>query len=322
MPAPARDDLSAPLAPEPAVDPLIGVSRRAFVPLVRFGQGVKATAFGLALAWTLLGHASALDLGLLAGSYFLTMLGITAGFHRLLAHGSFEARPWLRRVLTALGTMAGQGGPLIWVAVHRQHHQFSDKPGDPHSPQAGPQRPGSLGALWHAQVGWILAHYPAGLARYVPDLLAEPWLVRMHHQAMTWVHLGILAPALVGLAATHSWQGALSAAVFGGWARLFLVELSTSAVNSLGHTFGRQAFETGDSSRNAWPLALLTLGDGWHNNHHAFPGSARHGLARSQLDLTWLLIRAGQRLGWLDRVVTPDPALIARRRPEPQEPAA
>ena len=209
-------------------DPLIGVSRDAFVPLVRFGQCVKLSAGVIAAVLVLTGRATTLDFALFAVTYGLTMLGITGGFHRMLAHGGFQARRPLRRALIVLGTMAGQGGPLIWVAVHRQHHQFSDRPGDPHSPHAHDAPPGRLSGLWHAQMGWILKHYPAGLSRYIPDLLADPWLVWMQANTVRWVHLAIALAGLVGWIGSGTWQGALTGMLFGGWARLFMVELSVN----------------------------------------------------------------------------------------------
>jgi stearoyl-CoA desaturase (delta-9 desaturase) len=172
------------------------------------------------------------------------------------------------------------------------------------------------GGLWHAHTGWILAFYPEDMGRYVPDLLADPFLVWLHRHLGLVLWAGVLLPALVGGLA-GGWFGALTGYVWGGWARMFVVEQSACLVNSAGHRWGSRPFETRDQSRNLGPFALLSLGDGWHNNHHAFPGSARHGLRWYQLDPTWMLIRTCQALGLAWDVSVPDAAVVARRQ-EPQ----
>ncbi|MNS50707.1 Fatty acid desaturase [compost metagenome] len=290
----------------------IGISPAAFHRFVRGGQAVKLGLFLVGMATLVTGRVSALDGALFAGFYVATMLGVTAGLHRLFSHRSFEAHPALRAVLAVLGTMAGQGTVLIWVATHRKHHQHSDRALDPHSPHGETGTP--VGRFWHAHIGWILSFYPRDWERYVPDLLRDPLLVWLHRRSMLVVLSGILLPGVLGGVLTQSWQGALSGALWGGWVRLFLVEQSTLLVNSAGHLWGRRPFESRDHSTNAWWLAVLTLGDGWHNGHHAFPASARHGLNRFEPDPTFWAIRLWRAIRLADKVVVPSPEQIENRR--------
>jgi stearoyl-CoA desaturase (delta-9 desaturase) len=276
--------------------------------MVYTGQLLKLVGFLAAVALLLTRHVTWMDLALLATFGTSTMLGVTAGMHRLYAHHSYKAHPVVAGALAIAGTMSGQGSVLFWAAVHRKHHAHSDAAHDPHSPVEG--------TLWHAHTGWILDFYPEDLARYVPDLLKDPLLVWLHKNLGLVLWGGLLLPALVG-AVTGGWWGAFTGYVWGGWARMFLVEQAACLVNSAGHRWGSRPFQTRDQSRNMGALALLTLGDGWHNNHHAFPGSARHGLRWYQLDPTWLLIRTCQALGLAWDVNLPDAAALARRQ-EPQ----
>lgn len=293
----------------------IHMSPEAFRRFVRGGQLLKLASFLLGLGLLVTGRVSALDLGLCAVMYGLTMLGITAGFHRLFSHRSYEAHPVLRGLLAVLGTMAGQGTALIWAATHRKHHQFSDQPQDPHSPHA--EAGSILGRFWQAHVGWILNFFPRDWERYVPDLLQDPFLVSLHRRSMLWVLAGVLLPGLAGGLISASWQGALSGMLWGGWARLFLVEQSVCLVNSAGHLWGRRPFETRDRSTNSWAIALLVLGDGWHNGHHAFPASVRHGLAWWELDVTYACIRLWKACGLARNLVLPTPEQVAAKRRSP-----
>jgi stearoyl-CoA desaturase (delta-9 desaturase) len=233
---------------------------------------------------------SGLDLALLAGFYLVTQLGITAGYHRLLAHRSFETTPLVKTLLIVAGSMAAQGSLLFWVAAHRRHHRFSDRPGDPHSPH--------LGGFWHAHVGWMFSHEPgADWARSVPDLLQDDHVFRLNRQYLPLALAGLAAPAVIGGVASWSWQGALGGLLWGGLVRVFCAHHTTWAVNSVCHRFGARPHATRDRSRNVPLFALITLGESWHNNHHAQPRSARHGVGAWQLDPTyafiWLLERAG-----------------------------
>ncbi|MFN3430153.1 MAG: acyl-CoA desaturase [Candidatus Sericytochromatia bacterium] len=290
----------------------IGISPAAFRRFVRSGQLVKLGMCLVGVAMLATGRVSALDAALFAGFYVATMLGVTAGMHRLFTHRSFEAHPALRAVLAVLGTMAGQGTVLIWVASHRRHHQHSDLPLDPHSPHG--DEPSALGRFWHAHIGWILSFYPEDWERYVPDLLRDPLLIWLHRRSMLVVLLGVVLPGVLAWAFAHTWQAALTGALWGGWVRLFLVEQSVLLVNSAGHLWGRRPFESRDHSVNSWPVAMLTLGEGWHNGHHAFPSSARHGLNRFEPDPTYWAIRLWMAVGLADKVVLPTPDQIEARR--------
>jgi stearoyl-CoA desaturase (Delta-9 desaturase) len=231
--------------------------------------------------------------------YGLTGLGITVGFHRLLAHRSFEAVTSVRAILAVLGTMAMQGPVTKWVANHRKHHAFSDEDGDPHSPHltAVSGFLGGFAGLWHAHVGWILARERAEPERYSRDLAADPVIAFIDRTSAIWVALGLVIPFALGFALTGTLAGALIALLWGGAVRIFLVHHMTFAINSLCHFAGRRRFPTDDESRNLRWLAPVTLGESWHNNHHAFPTSAFHGLRRWEVDPGGLVIRGLERLG-------------------------
>jgi stearoyl-CoA desaturase (delta-9 desaturase) len=249
-------------------------------------------AWGGALRW----H----DLVVLAVSYTLTGLGITVGFHRLLTHRSFKTSPAVRGVLAALGSAAVEGPVIEWVSNHRKHHRFSDLPGDPHSPHVEHGRGwrGAIAGLIHAHVGWIFrGEALADEERYAKDLLADPVIRFVDRSFLLWVIAGLAFPFAFGYALTGTLAGALTGLLWGGAVRLFCLHHATFSINSLCHFFGRRSFETGDESRNVAWLALPTLGEAWHNNHHAFPTSARHGLRWWQVDPSAWLIAAMQRCG-------------------------
>jgi stearoyl-CoA desaturase (Delta-9 desaturase) len=261
------------------------------LPLALVGLAAWLT-WGGALRWP--------DLIVLAITYLLTGLGITVGFHRLLTHRSFKTSPALRGLLAALGSAAVEGPVIEWVANHRKHHQFSDQPGDPHSPHvdhASGWR-GALGGLFHAHVGWILGGDELADERhYAKDLLADPVVRFVDRTFVLWVLAGLAFPFGLGVALTGSVAGGLTALLWGGAVRMFLLHHATFSINSLCHFFGRRKFATSDESRNLLWLALPTLGEAWHNNHHAFPTSARHGLRWWQLDPSAWLIAGLQRVG-------------------------
>lgn len=221
--------------------------------------------------------------------------GIGMGYHRLLTHRGYETPRWLEYVLTICGTLALQGGPLFWVATHRLHHRNSDKHGDPHSPRDG---------WWWSHAGWLMLGDPmadGSLARYVPDLRRDPfhcWLEKWH-----FVPLVVLAVILGAWGAIRG--GLFLSASLVTWG-IFLrttVELhGTWLVNSAAHRWGRRRFKTPDDSTNNLWVALLTFGEGWHNNHHADPRSVRHGLAWYELDINWLCIRALHRAGFAKKL--------------------
>src|SRR5215204_2009484 len=235
--------------------------------------------------------------------YMLTGLGVTVGFHRLLTHRAFKTTPVVKGVLTALGSAAIEGPAISWVADHRKHHAYSDKPGDPHSPHVdhGHGLRGALRGRFHAHVGWLFIHTERGLkSRYAPDLLADPIVSFISRTFVLWVLAGLAAPFLLGWAIGGTVAEGLTGLLWGGAVRMLVLHHSTYSINSLCHFFGRQRFNTGDESRNLWWLSFFTFGESWHNNHHAFPTSARHGLGRWQFDpsawVIWGLEKTG--LAW------------------------
>jgi stearoyl-CoA desaturase (delta-9 desaturase) len=251
------------------------------------------------------------DLVVLAIVYALTGAGITVGYHRLFTHRSFKTTRTLRALFAVLGSMAVEGSVVEWVATHRKHHSFSDRPGDPHSPHVD-QRPGVRGAvagLVHAHVGWMFRGKDmANPARYAKDLLADRDLRFISRTFPLWVAVGLALPFGLGVALTGSLVGGLTGLLWGGLVRIFLLHHATFSINSLCHFFGRSPFPTGDESRNIGWLAPITFGESWHNNHHAFPTSARHGLGRWQPDPGAWLITALERgrLAWDVVRITPE----------------
>jgi stearoyl-CoA desaturase (delta-9 desaturase) len=266
----------------------------AFVTLVPAGLTVAAGAW----AWGGLLHWQ--DLVILALMYVIAGLGVTVGFHRLLTHRAFRTHAWLRFALAASGSAAVQGPVIEWVANHRKHHRFSDQDGDPHSPHAshGGGLGGAVRGLMHAHLGWVFSSATvANEQRYARDLLQDGAVRFVDSTFLLWVIAGLAAPFGLGVVLTGSVVGGLTGMLWGGAVRIFLLHHATFSVNSLCHYFGRQPYLTGDESRNLAWLALPTLGEAWHNNHHAFPASARHGLRRRQLDPSALVIALLQRIG-------------------------
>jgi|ERR1043166_925864 stearoyl-CoA desaturase (delta-9 desaturase) len=251
------------------------------------------------------------ELGLLLGMYVLTVLGITIGFHRLFSHRAFETGPVLQGILAIMGSMAIQGPLLKWVALHRRHHQHSDTEDDPHSPHQGHGMMDVLRGAWHSHVGWFFAADPPDLDRYIRDLRLNPLLAKISALFPLWVLCSLLIPALAGWLLTGTWQGALTGLLWGGLARIFLVHHVTWSVNSICHLWGGQTFKSGDKSRNNFLMGILALGEGWHNNHHAFPVSARHGLKWWQIDISYWIIRLLALLKLARKVRLPPPSLIA-----------
>jgi stearoyl-CoA desaturase (delta-9 desaturase) len=236
------------------------------------------------------------EVALFAGFYLLTGFGTTLGLHRLLTHRSFETYPAIKLVFLTFGAMANQGRPIDWAANHLKHHAHSDRDGDPHSP---------LDGFFHAHIAWVVTAPRAERERYCPHLLADPIVVFVDRTAPLWLALGLVIPFLL-----DGWNGLL----WGGIVRTTIGNHIVFAVNSICHVFGERPFETHDQSRNNWWMALLALGEGWHNNHHAFPSMAFHGMTAWQIDPTALVIRALARLGLAWRVKRPSGALVERRR--------
>jgi stearoyl-CoA desaturase (Delta-9 desaturase) len=241
------------------------------------------------------------DLAIFAGMYLLTAIGITVGFHRLLTHRAFKTHRITRYVLAALGSMAVQGPAIDWVADHRKHHTFTDEEGDPHSPHAGQGAgvAGMLRGLWHAHVGWLFStHGQASSKRFASDLLEDPVMRRLNRAFPLLVLASLLIPFLLGLGLSGgSLTAALAALLWGGLVRIFLVHHVTWSINSICHFFGTRRFAIEDHSTNVFWLALPSLGEAWHHNHHAFPRSAFHGLRWWELDPSGWLILTMAKLG-------------------------
>jgi stearoyl-CoA desaturase (delta-9 desaturase) len=236
--------------------------------------------------------------GLLMGMYIITAIGITVGYHRYFTHRSFQTPRFVQAFFAIAGAMALEGPVLKWVAMHRCHHQHSDKPGDPHSPhEHGEGVKGVLQGFWHAHVGWVFSGDPKNLYRYVPDLSGDRMLQVLSKLWILWVVLGLIIPAVIGGLLTMSWKGALLGFIWGGLARIFLVHHVTWSVNSVCHIWGTRPFRSADHSRNNFLFGLLAMGEGWHNNHHAFPTSARHGLRWWEFDISYIIIRAMSMVG-------------------------
>jgi stearoyl-CoA desaturase (Delta-9 desaturase) len=238
-------------------------------------------------------------LAIAAAMYLISGFGISVGFHRLFAHRAFVATTPVRVALAAAGTMAMMGPPVRWVTNHRKHHAYADEEGDPHSPHltghSGVR--GALAGLWHAHLGWIFTGGRAAKERYARDLLDDPVVMFVDRTAGVWVMLGLALPFTAGFALGGTLDAALIALLWGGPVRIFIGHHMTFSINSLCHFMGRRRFETGDESRNLVWLAPLSLGEAWHNNHHAFPTSAFHGLRRRDVDPGGWLIAGFERLG-------------------------
>lgn len=275
--------------------------------------------WGVAFDWTYL--------AILVGMYLISAVGITVGYHRLFTHKSFKTPKSLEVLFAALGSMAVEGPVIQWVATHRKHHQHSDREEDPHSPHThGDGVWGTLRGLFHAHVGWIIAcksfksvqdgfaTVPEGLSRYVKDLEQDRWIRFMSKSFPFWVAFGLVLPAVLGGLFTMSWTGVLLGFIWGGLVRVFLLHHVTWSINSVCHIWGTQPFDSHDHSRNNAIFGVLALGEGWHNNHHAFPTSARHGLRWWEFDMSYLLILAMSKIGLASDVRVPTRARIDAKR--------
>jgi stearoyl-CoA desaturase (Delta-9 desaturase) len=263
--------------------------------------------WGYGIGWT--------DVAIAAVMYAVTGHGITVGFHRYLTHGSFRAKRPLRIALAVAGSMAIEGPVNRWVADHRRHHAYSDAEGDPHSPwRYGEDFRSLCKGLWHAHVGWLFDVEQTNQKRFVPDLLRDPDLVRVSRAFPVLAVVSLLLPAVLGGLLTWSWAGALTAFFWGSLVRIFVLHHVTWSINSICHTLGERPFQTRDRSANVWPLALISMGESWHNLHHADPTCARHGVLPRQVDTSAELIRGFEKLGWATNVRWPVAERIEARR--------
>ncbi|WP_026421311.1 acyl-CoA desaturase [Actinokineospora inagensis] len=275
--------------------------------LVPFAALVAAVplAWGWGLGWV--------DVLLAAFFYTFTCLGVTVGFHRYFTHGSFKAKRPVRVGLAIVGSMALQGPVLHWVADHRRHHAFADREGDPHSPWLFGTSPMALArGFWHAHMGWVFDRQLTNAERFAPDLLADPDLQRVHRQFGLWTAVTLLAPAALGGLITWSWWGAVTAFFWAGLVRVSFLHHVTWSVNSICHMIGERPFRSRDKATNFWPLAVLSMGEAWHNLHHADPTSARHGVRPGQVDISARLIWLFEKFGWVSEVRWPTPQRLAK----------
>jgi stearoyl-CoA desaturase (Delta-9 desaturase) len=243
--------------------------------------------------------------------YLISGFGVTVGFHRMLTHRAFQTHKVTRYAFAIFGSLAVQGPVIDWVADHRKHHAHTDQEGDPHSPHVGYGSgvSGALRGLWHAHVGWLWrTHGEAQSSKYARDLCEDAGMRFINRRFPLFVLVSLGLPALIGFALTGTAKGALTALVWGGFARIFLQHHITWSVNSVCHFFGRRRFEVDDHSTNVFWLALPSLGESWHHNHHAFPRSAAHGLRWYELDPSRAMIAGMRRVGlaWDLVTITPE----------------
>ena len=296
---PTRDDVE-PVAHETRDRIITGLVT--IVPVLALGL-VAWQLWAVALGWN--------DVFVFLTMYVGTGLGITVGFHRLFTHRSFKTTRPIRVALAALGSMAIEGPIISWVADHRKHHAFSDRLGDPHSPHVehGHGLRGALKGLAHAHVGWLFIHTHRGRkTRYAPDLMRDPDIAWIDGTFIWWAIGGFLVSFALGFVyGGLNWYAGLTGMLWGGLVRVLVLHHVTYSINSLCHFFGRRPFETGDESRNLAWLAPFSFGEAWHNGHHAFPTSARHGLERRQLDISSLVINGLEKVGLAWDVVRVSP---------------
>ena len=254
-------------------------------------------------------------LSILAVGYSLTVLGVTVGFHRLFTHKSFETSRFMRAILAVLGCMSVEGPLLKWVAMHRRHHQNSDMDHDPHSPHLhGDGFKGMLQGLWHAHAGWMFeAHAPA-TTKQVQDLYDDKIIRKISKMFPYWALASLILPGVVAAAFLHTWTAFALGMLWGGLVRIFLVHHVTWSINSVCHLWGGRPYRSQDESRNNVVFGILAFGEGWHNNHHAFPTSARHGLAWWQVDISYMVITVMKWFGLVWNVRVPGAAALAAKK--------
>ncbi len=275
--------------------------------------GVPMPLIGLIAAIVLLWDQAIgpLELGLLIGLYVVTALGVTLGYHRMFTHRAMESSRAFRAIIAAFGSMAVEGSVITWVADHRKHHAFTDQEGDPHSPHlSGPGFWGAVKGLWHAHIGWLFETVgTAERERFASDLVKDGVLRVVDKLFWVWVVLGFAIPFALGWIVGGGLGTALTALLWGGFVRVFLLHHVTWSINSVCHFFGRQRFDIEDESRNVFWLAPLSMGEAWHHNHHAFPTSAFHGLRFWEriADPTGLMIALLEKLGVVWNVVRISP---------------
>jgi len=284
------------------------------VPFLAIAAAVPV-AWGGWLSWT--------DVVIALVMYAISGHGVTVGFHRLFTHKSFKPNRAVKVVLAIAGSMAIQGPVIRWVADHRKHHKFSDRDGDPHSPwRFGNDIKALTKGLMHAHMMWLFDPEQTPQRKYAPDLMKDKDLVRISRQFPVWVLVSLLLPAVAGGLITMSWQGALTAFFWGSLVRVGLLHHVTWSINSICHTIGDRPFVSRDKSANVWWLAIPSMGESWHNLHHADPTCARHGVLRGQLDTSARIIWALEKAGWVYDVRWPVKQRIDSKLVKNQVPAA
>jgi stearoyl-CoA desaturase (delta-9 desaturase) len=264
-------------------------------------------AWGWGLNW--------LDLALAAGFYVVATLGVTVGYHRYFTHGAFKAHRPLRVALAIAGSMAVQGSVIFWVASHRRHHAFADRDGDPHSPWLFGTSPAALmRGFWHAHMGWMFQREVTNYDRFAPDLVADRDLRVVNRYFWLWITLSLTLPAVLGGLLSWSWWGAVTAFFWAGLVRIAFLHHVTWSVNSICHMVGDRPFASRDKAANFWPLAILSMGESWHNSHHADPTCARHGVLRGQVDVSARVIWFFEKVRWAWDVRWPKPERLEAKR--------
>ncbi len=291
----------------------------------RDGMRLQRLAAFLVMAMPILGTVLAVYLGIRNGigkveigcflfMYLVTMGGMTIGLHRYFAHRTFETGPRMRLLLAITGSMSTQGPLLSWVTIHRKHHAFSDRPGDPHSPHVHEKKVfGMLNGLWHAHIGWMFTENSADWS-FSRDLMGDRGLFWVHRTYLYWVGLSLLLPAMIGGALTRNWSGAALGFLWGGLVRCFVVNQASWCVGSICHYFGSRRFDLDDHSANNYLVALFTFGEGLQNNHHAFPSAARHGMFWWEPDLSGNIIQLLAAVGLVWNTYHPSRETMARMR--------
>ncbi|MFJ9778636.1 acyl-CoA desaturase [Amycolatopsis sp. NPDC101161] len=256
-----------------------------------------------------------IDLALAAVFYVFATLGVTVGYHRYFTHGAFKASRPLRVALAIAGSMAVQGSVIFWVASHRRHHAFADREGDPHSPWLFGTSPSALlRGFWHAHMGWMFSREVTNADRFAPDLVADRDLRVVNRYFWLWITLSLALPAVLGGLLSWSWWGVVTAFFWAGLVRIAFLHHVSWSVNSICHLIGERPFASRDKAANFWPLALLSMGESWHNSHHADPTCARHGVLRGQVDVSARVIRTFEQLGWATDVRWPRADRLAAKR--------
>jgi len=264
-------------------------------------------AWGWGLGW----H----DIVIAVVMYAISGHGVTVGYHRHFTHGSFKANRGLKVALAVAGSLAIEGPVVRWVADHRRHHAFSDREGDPHSPwRYGETVPALIKGLWWAHTGWLFDVEQTPRGKYAPDLMADKDIRKVDRAFPTLVAVSMLLPPLVGGLWSMSWQGALTAFFWGSLVRVSLLHHVTWSINSICHTIGQRPFKSRDKSGNVWWLAFLSMGESWHNLHHADPTCARHGVEKGQIDSSARIIWLFEKLGWAKDIRWPRAKRLDARR--------